>query len=144
MLFMLQKLPPSELLPVVRHLLTGCPRCLEVTRRLWDLGKRRSASEENELMKSEPWEGLEEARQQLRGIAADLETIAYRLLGVHASLPESAAESVPLLEEDEMEATTEIRAVIQCVLSDWLRPAVRDLRDAADVPAAAADEGGNP
>jgi hypothetical protein len=41
-LFMLQKLPQPEALPVVRHLLTGCPRCLTVTRRLWDLGERRT------------------------------------------------------------------------------------------------------
>lgn len=41
-LFMLHKLPQPQVFPVVRHLLTGCPRCLAVTRRLWDLGERRT------------------------------------------------------------------------------------------------------
>jgi hypothetical protein len=27
-------------LAVVRHLLTGCPRCAEITRRLWSFGER--------------------------------------------------------------------------------------------------------
>ena len=29
-----------EVAEVVRHLMTGCPACLQVTRRLWDLGDR--------------------------------------------------------------------------------------------------------
>jgi hypothetical protein len=31
-------LPREEVRAIVRHLLTGCPRCVEVTRRLWNLG----------------------------------------------------------------------------------------------------------
>ena len=38
--FMRGKLPRSEVLAVVRHLLTGCPRCLIVTHRLWILRER--------------------------------------------------------------------------------------------------------
>jgi len=34
------ELEPQARLAVVRHLLTGCPRCAEVTRRLWGLGER--------------------------------------------------------------------------------------------------------
>jgi hypothetical protein len=34
------ELQRSEVRHLVRHLLTGCPECLEVTRRLWDLGER--------------------------------------------------------------------------------------------------------
>ncbi len=33
------ELSRPEVLAVVRHLLTGCPRCVEVTRRLWALGE---------------------------------------------------------------------------------------------------------
>jgi len=33
------ELPRVELLAVVRHLLTRCPECVEVTRRLWQLGE---------------------------------------------------------------------------------------------------------
>ena len=38
--FMRGELKRSEARGLVRHLLTGCPQCLEVTRRLWDLGER--------------------------------------------------------------------------------------------------------
>lgn len=38
--FMRGELKRSEVRDLVRHLLTGCPECLEVTRRLWDLGER--------------------------------------------------------------------------------------------------------
>ncbi len=34
------ELSPAEGGAVVRHLLTGCPRCLAVTRRFWSLAKR--------------------------------------------------------------------------------------------------------
>jgi hypothetical protein len=43
--FMRRELSRPEVLAVVRHLLTGCPRCVVVTRRSWDLGKRRRALE---------------------------------------------------------------------------------------------------
>jgi hypothetical protein len=38
--FMRGELERSEARELVRHLLTGCPQCLEVTSRLWDLGER--------------------------------------------------------------------------------------------------------
>ncbi|HKI03950.1 MAG TPA: hypothetical protein VKK31_18360 [Thermoanaerobaculia bacterium] len=38
--FMRSELPGPEAPPIVRHLLAGCPRCREVTRRLWKLGER--------------------------------------------------------------------------------------------------------
>lgn len=37
--FMRCELSQREVDPVVRHLLAGCPQCLEVTRRLWALGE---------------------------------------------------------------------------------------------------------
>jgi len=36
--FMTGKLPKSEAALVIRHLLKGCPQCVQVTRRLWYLG----------------------------------------------------------------------------------------------------------
>jgi anti-sigma factor RsiW len=36
--FMRGELPQEEALAVVRHLLTGCPRCIAVTRRHWTRG----------------------------------------------------------------------------------------------------------
>jgi hypothetical protein len=35
------ELPREEALGVVRHLLTGCCTCVEVTRRFWSYGDRR-------------------------------------------------------------------------------------------------------
>jgi hypothetical protein len=39
-------LPAAERRSVVRHLLTGCPRCLEVTRRYWRLSAGLSGAED--------------------------------------------------------------------------------------------------
>jgi hypothetical protein len=78
---------------------------------------------------------LTSARRELLKIADDLETIAFRLRGVQASLRESLAESVQLLDIAEMEPDTELRSVIDCVLKDSIEPAIRDLRDAVGDPA---------
>jgi len=71
------------------------------------------------------------ARAQLREIATALETIRFRLLGVQASLPPSSLEETPILETDEMDAPTEIRTAIGCVLEDRIAPAIRALQEAA-------------
>lgn len=71
------------------------------------------------------------ARKELLRIADDLEGLAFRLQGVRASLLESIEESFSTLDIDEMEPGTHLRAVIDCVLSDRLEPAIRDLREAA-------------
>jgi hypothetical protein len=33
--FVRGELPSPEVRPIIRHLLTGCPRCVGVTRRVW-------------------------------------------------------------------------------------------------------------
>jgi hypothetical protein len=38
--FMRGELGRAEVRELVRHMLTGCPQCLVVTRRLWSLGQR--------------------------------------------------------------------------------------------------------
>jgi hypothetical protein len=40
---MRSELPRDETRAVVRHLLAGCPRCLQMTRWLWNLGERSKA-----------------------------------------------------------------------------------------------------
>jgi hypothetical protein len=69
------------------------------------------------------------ARKQLLAIADELEAIDFRLRGVQASLPEPAAEAVRLLDVNEMSPATEVRTVVACVRNDWVRSAIRDLRD---------------
>lgn len=65
-------------------------------------------------------------REQLRNIAAELEAIRFRLLGVHAVLPAPARGA-----GDEEGDVVTLRSVIECVLGDSLEPAIRDLRTAA-------------
>jgi len=86
-------------------------------------------------MDSDPKAVLEErAREQLREVAAELEAIRFRLLGVYAALPASPLERDPLREDDAMDATTRIRAAIGCILEDRIAPAFRELLEAAGEP----------
>ena len=75
-----------------------------------------------------------DAQAELRKIEEDLQTIRYRLEGVHATLPPGPAEVVQHLEvPDEMVASTHIRAVIETLLEDKILPAIQDLRNVADL-----------
>jgi hypothetical protein len=76
---------------------------------------------------------LEAARKQLKRVAEDLETLQLTLRGIQTNLPESPAESDRLLDVEAMDATMELRAVISCVLNDYMGPAARDLRGALAV-----------
>ena len=63
--------------------------------------------------------------------AEDLKKIDKRLVVLHGSVP---APSIADREEDadeEIDVATEIRSVIDCVLTDSIRPAIRDLLAAA-------------
>ena len=73
----------------------------------------------------------ETAQEQLREIVRELEAARFRLLGVQASLPPAPEELVRHLDMDVMDAAAQLRTVIQCVLDDFLRPAIRDLGAAA-------------
>jgi hypothetical protein len=122
--FVRGELPRDAVRAMVRHLLTGCPVCVQETRRMWEL------SEGGEIFMAE----IDAAREQLREIVGDLESIRFRLLGVQASLPQPVAEgTVRGFVEDieEMDLLTEIRSVIGCVLNDCVAPAIGDLREAA-------------
>jgi hypothetical protein len=70
---------------------------------------------------------LEVVRRQLRGVADKLETLELTMLGIQGTLPEPSAEDEKDIEA--MDAVTELRAVIGCVLHDYIGPAKRDLRD---------------
>lgn len=61
---------------------------------------------------------------RLTAIRSELRQIAESL----AAGPEAEASS---LGEDEMDVTTEVRSIIECVLNDSIQPAIRDLRVAA-------------
>ena len=115
---------------VVRHLLSGCPRCAQITARLWDLerpgaGRASRASLEED---SGPLSEIEEmtaseavAREELLKLAAELENIRRRALTLGESL-------TPPNEE----LSTEIRSVIRCVVQDMIEPAIRSLQCGAE------------
>lgn len=71
------------------------------------------------------------AQAQLREIVEELGTLRAHLLALHQSLPVPPEETAMLLGEEEMDISTEIRSVIECVLHDSLQPAIRDLGEAA-------------
>jgi hypothetical protein len=71
---------------------------------------------------------IEAAQVQLRQIHREVEAIRFRLLGVKASLPASATERNPLVEDDTMDAAEELRAIIDCLLQDRIAPLLRDLQ----------------
>jgi hypothetical protein len=69
---------------------------------------------------------------EVRQVARDLDAIRRRLESVHQSLPVANNEALMLLGEADMDVATELRSVIECVLNDSLRPAIRDLEAAAE------------
>ena len=71
------------------------------------------------------------AQVELRQIVQELDTIRARLTEIHDRLPVPPEETAMLMGEQEMDVATEVRSVIECVLSDSLRPAIRDLAAAA-------------
>jgi hypothetical protein len=78
---------------------------------------------------------MEATRAQLREIVGELAAVKLRLQGVKDSLPQPGAESagLPDVERDlgKMEVRAEVRTVIECVLHDWIAPAIADLEEAA-------------
>jgi hypothetical protein len=71
------------------------------------------------------------AQGALRQVVEELESLRGRLEEVHEMLPVPPQEAAMLLGEEEMDISTEVRSVIECVLNDCLRPAIRDLAAAA-------------
>ncbi|HEV8578278.1 MAG TPA: hypothetical protein VGX68_04285 [Thermoanaerobaculia bacterium] len=71
------------------------------------------------------------AQAELRTLVEELEAVRVRLEKVHARLPVAAEETAMLLGEKEMDVSTEVRSVIECILNDRIEPAIRDLAAAA-------------
>jgi len=63
--------------------------------------------------------------------AEDLKKIDKRLVALHDSVPASSIADQEEDNDEEMDVATEIRSVIECVLADSIRPAIRDLLAAA-------------
>lgn len=70
-------------------------------------------------------------RAQMGRIVEGLQAYSTELAAIRSSLPASEREDVMYAGEEEWDFPTEARSVIDCVLADWLGPAIRDLQDAA-------------
>jgi hypothetical protein len=105
--FLLGETDREENRVAVRHLLRSCEPCRRAARRIW---------EELETMTIT---GM--VAWGLRPIIKDLEQIQGRLEELVESLP--AAEVTPSEAED-----VALRDVLACMLTDRLKPALRDLR----------------
>jgi tetratricopeptide (TPR) repeat protein len=98
---MRDELSAAERRSVVRHLLTGCPRCVKVTRRCWSLGSPRfsAADDSNDsdtagnTAEGELSGGVPALRPDaFDGIAAALRRRQRRLTGEHERAPRLLAE----------------------------------------------------
>jgi hypothetical protein len=69
------------------------------------------------------------AREALRSVVDALTGLERRLVVIHGSLPVAASMAGAI--DDDLDVATEIRSVIDCVLTDSIRPAIRDLQAAA-------------
>jgi len=72
----------------------------------------------------------EEAQAELRRIVEALEKVRSNLRDVAAALPSTLEEA--MYAEEDPDVATEIRAVIECVLTDQIGPALRDLSAAVE------------
>ena len=79
------------------------------------------------------------ARTALERIVQGLLGFSTELSAIRSSLPASEREDVMYAGEEEWDFPTEARSVIECVLSDRLGPAIRDLKDAAAYGTAGGD-----
>jgi len=113
---------------IVRHLLTRCAQCCAVTRRLWEPARqKRSRPLQGEAARSE----LEKAAQEkLLDLTERLEGIRDGLRGILVALPPAPPDE----EEEEVSVTHELRATIECVIDDSIKPAIANLRAAAVYP----------
>jgi hypothetical protein len=72
----------------------------------------------------------EEAQAELRRIVEALKKVRSNLRDIAAALPSTLEEA--MYAEEDPDVATEVRAVIECVLTDQIGPAVRDLSAAAE------------
>jgi hypothetical protein len=73
---------------------------------------------------------LPEGKKHLARVLAHFEEGRWQLLGILHSLPEPLAEQSGLEDAaDAVDPATDLRTTIECVLEDYIRPALRDLHD---------------
>jgi hypothetical protein len=84
---------------------------------------------------------LPEGKKHLARVLAHFEAGRWQLLGILHSLPEPLVEESGLEDAaDTVDPATDLRTTIECVLEDYIRPAVRDLRDVLESNAGQEEE----
>ena len=111
--------------------LTILPWRSALRRAVSDRGGKAEVSESSEEEEAAELREEEEVRAELRSIVEDLDRIRAQLVDLHGRLPVPVEETAMLVGEIEMDFATEVRSVIECVLNDSIRPAIRDLAKAA-------------
>ncbi len=86
---------------------------------------------------------VEAAQAQLLEIVRDLEAVKLRLVGVKESLPDDAGPEAAVADLEKLDVRTEIRSVVECVLNDWMAPAIADLAEMAALPASTTEREGS-
>ena len=72
----------------------------------------------------------EDAQAELRRIVEELKKVRSQLRDIVAALPSTPEEA--MYAEEDPDIATEVRSIIECVLTDQIGPAVRDLGAAAE------------
>ncbi len=73
---------------------------------------------------------LPEGKKHLARVLAHFEADRWQLLGILHSLPDPLVEQFRLEDlGDTIDPVTDLRTTIECVLEDYLRPALQDLQD---------------
>jgi hypothetical protein len=80
----------------------------------------------------------EQAQAKLRKVVEELKEVRSRLRDIASALPSPPEEMIN--EEEDPDVATEVRAIIECVLTDQIGPAVRDLAAAAEYRRSERDE----
>jgi hypothetical protein len=132
--FMRGELPRKKRRAVVRHLLTGCPLCGQVTGPLWSGAQPEF-----------------EPTGRVSAMAAMVSAAQEMLLAMSKALAEHGGQLEELLavlsrpqsgDPESEEVLTKLLDVSRCVLAEHVRPAIADLRRAAYFPAEPPGEGG--
>jgi hypothetical protein len=116
----------AEAREIVRHLLTGCPKCRELTSAAWNEMTVRSVHGRTGRMTA-----LDLAKAQIGRMVESLYAIRYQLIGIQVSIPPTRQETSPEDLGNDPDAPTGIRAILANVLQDSLDPLIRDLETAA-------------
>ena len=72
-------------------------------------------------------DGETRVQEEIEQVARELEALQERLQRIADSLPVSEREDVMYAGEEEYDFATEAQAVLQCVRTDGIAPAIRDL-----------------